>query len=131
MKALYLFLAVATLMMIIIQSVITFAKPAEEATVSQLEKATDAWSIDVIEDNFYFKKGDEKKLKKDILGFFKQAGSPAYLKLVSIFYFLVIVFVFSVMGYFRECWIQRVKTKAEQGSADKPASASQSKKPDN
>jgi hypothetical protein len=116
MKAFYLLLTVVALFLMTMQSVITFATPREEATVSHMEQEPDKWRVDVTEDNFYFKKEDSERLKKDVLVFFQQAGSPTYSKLGGIFNCLAIVFGFSAVGYFRERWVQRDRKRAEQVS---------------
>lgn len=93
-------------------SVVTIATPPQEATVSEMERVPEKWKIAVIEDNIYFSKEDEDKLKRDILGFFKQAGSPSHSSLRDFFNCMVFVFGFSLIGFSREHWLQRNKQRA-------------------
>jgi hypothetical protein len=106
MKTLYLSVAVFAVFQMALQCVITYVTSPEEATVARLERAPKDWRFYVNEDSGYFKKEDEEKLKKDVLGFFQHAGSPTYSKLDSIFNCLAIAFVFSAVGYWRELRLQ-------------------------
>lgn len=113
MKPIYQALASIALFLIVMNSVITFATTREEATACHLRSAPTQWRIDVLEDNSFFSKADETELKKHVLEFFDQAGSPTYTRLNHYSVCLCIVFIFSVFGYFRERYLAKGPKRAE------------------
>lgn len=120
MKAIYQALASTALFLKVINSVITFATTREEGTAYHLKSAPTQWRIDVLEDNIFFSEADEAELKKHVLGFFDQAGTPTYTRLNHYSVCLCIVFIFSVFGYFRERYLAKGPKRAKQGADDKP-----------
>lgn len=113
MKAIYQALASLALFLLVMISVITFATTREEATAYHLKSAPAQWRIEVLEENFYFSKADESELKGHVLGFFNQAGTPTYKRLEHYSVCLCIVFIFSIVGYFRERYLDKDRKRAE------------------
>lgn len=116
MKAIYQALASIALFLIVMNSAITIATTPEEATAYHLESAPRQWRIEVIEDNSFFSKADESELKRHVLGFFNQAGTPTYGRLNHYSVSLWIVFSFSVFGYLRERYLENKSKRAVDGA---------------
>lgn len=110
MRSFYLALAALSLFLLLLINVVTFATSPEEATVSRLRRDVTQWQIEVREESPGLAKSDEDNLKKHVLGFFDQAGSPTYSKLEHYAVCLCLVFVFSAVGCLREaCLSKRVQ----------------------
>jgi len=120
MKPMYQVLASIALFLMVMNSLITFATTREEGSAYHLKSAPAQWRIEVLEDNFYFSKADETELKRHVLGFFDQAGTPTYTRLNHYSVCLCIVFIFSVLGYFRERYLAKDRKRAEQGADGNP-----------
>lgn len=120
MKWVYQFLAAASLFLMVMGSLTTFATTPEESTAHRLEGSASQWRIEVLEEDFQIKKASEAELKHDLLGFFKQAGTPTYRKLNHYFECLCLVFIFSAVGWLREIYIGRGPRQAKAGT-DAPA----------
>lgn len=116
MKAIYKALALITLFLIVMGNVVSIATSREEATMRDLTKKPADWRIEVLKDNISFTKKDEDELKTNVLGFFEQAGLPTQSALVHYTIYLVIIFVLSTVGYYRERWLYRNLQRTTEGT---------------
>lgn len=113
MKAIYQTLASIALFLLVMISAISIATTPEEATVNDLQSAPTKWRIEVLKDNVFFSKANEAELKRHVLGFFTQAGTPTYERMSRYSDCLCIVFIFSAFGYFRERFIVKTQKRSD------------------
>lgn len=106
MKLLYFSLASLTLFLLLMFSSISIATTRAEATAHDLKSASAQWRIEVLDQDLQFSDADESELKRDVLEFFNQAGSPTYSRIDHYTDCLCIVFIFSALGYFRERYVE-------------------------
>lgn len=111
MKAIYLALTSISLFLMAMINVMTFATTPEEATAFDLQSVPALWRIEVLEDNWHFSKADESELKRHVLGFFNQAGTPTYKRLDHYSVCFCLIFMFAVFGYFRERYLAKDRSR--------------------
>ena len=113
MKWIYQFLAAASLFLMVMGSTISVGTTPAESAAYDLKRSPSDWRIEVLKDGFHVSKANEAELKQNLLGFFKQAGTPTYRKLNHYFECLCLVFIFSAVGWLREIYIGRGPRQAK------------------
>ena len=102
MKVFYLAVTVGLLLVLVFLNTVTIATTVEEVTAMRMSRAPDSWHIVVVNDDLFHPAKSEQDLKRNLLGFFEQAGIPSYRRNERWILCLLVAFGFGVLGCIRE-----------------------------
>lgn len=100
MQSIYGFIAVTSIVILLLLNVVTFAIPPDDNTAARLGRRPDSWELVV--DRAKWNDTTQQTAKKHLVSFLLKTRMPVYKVVSSVSLALLVAFCFSCIGWIRE-----------------------------